>query len=109
MTERTNYRKYGVLQGLILVVIGSYLVGFVIGLQIVANLTSQDTNSPEFVTVHLIIQSNHPTYPLNYSKTSVVPSNLTLIDHLNQTIGPDNWSGTYSESLGWFIEEIFNV
>ncbi|MFW9779940.1 MAG: hypothetical protein ACFFE8_13875 [Candidatus Heimdallarchaeota archaeon] len=109
MTERANYRKYGVLQALVVVVIGSYFVGLVIGLQIVADLTSQDTNSPEFVTINLVIQSNHPNFPLNYSETSVVPANITLIDHLNQTIGSDNWSGRYSEPWGWFIEEIFNV
>jgi hypothetical protein len=94
---------------LVLGIIGSYIFGFAIGLQIMTTLSPQGISPPEFVNIHLIIQSNHPMHPLNYSDSSVIPSNRTLIDHLNRTIGPNNWSGQYYENGGWFIREIFNV
>lgn len=109
MTIRTNLRKYGVLQVLILGVFGGYVLGFSFGLQMVTNLSPQGTSPPEFVTIHLIIQSSHSLYPLDFSNTSVIPANRTLIDHLNRTIGPDNWSGEYFEIGGWLIQEIFSV
>ena len=102
-------RKYGLLQLSLVIIIGLYTIGMAFGMvYFLDSLNSTPSKSPE-VTVTLLIQSDHPDYPINYSKTSVIPSNQTLLDHLNLTIGLENWSGINYGVQGWFINRIFNA
>ncbi len=72
------------------------------------SLNNSPSESP-LVNVTLLIQSNHPDYPINYSNTSTIPINQTLLEHLNLTIGRENWSGINYGPWGWFINRIFNA
>lgn len=100
--------KYWLLQFLIVGVLASYAVGMSVGILLFIESTQPD-QSAENVSVLLIIESKHPSYPLNYSDLSTVPVNLTLIEHINNTIGRENWDGVKYGVAGWFIKRIFNV
>ena len=105
-----NYiRKYGLLQLSLVIILALYTMGMAFGMvYFLDSLNLTPSDSPE-ITVTLLIQSNHPDYPINYSDISTIPINMSLLNHLNLTIGPDNWSGINYGAWGWFINRIFNA
>jgi len=105
-----NYiRKYGLLQLSLVIILALYTIGMAFGMvYFLDSLNFSPSESPE-ITVTLLIQSNHPDYPINYSDTSTIPINMTLLDHLNLTIGRENWSGINYGVWGWFINRLFNA
>ena len=100
--------KYWLLQIITAGVVASYALGMSVGILLLIEST-QPHQPVENVSVLLIIESNHPSYPLNYSDFSTVTVNLTLIEHINNTIGRENWDGVKYGVAGWFIKRIFNV
>jgi len=98
--------KYWLLQTLVIGIIGIYSFG--IGLGFVFLITTPSTHSDR-VSILMIIESNHPSYSFNFSYFDEVPINRTLLDHLNITIGRENWDGRYFGVGGWYIERIFNA
>ena len=106
-----NYyiRKYGLLQLSLVIIFGLYTLGMAFGMvYFLDSFNNPPSKSPK-ITVTLLIQSNHPDYPINYSNTSTIPINQTLLEHLNLTIGRENWSGVNYGVGGWFINRIFNA
>jgi hypothetical protein len=106
MTIIKELTKYWVLQAITIVILGSYIFGMGYGLVLFLNNSPEQTGN---VNVLLIIESNHPEFSFNFSYTSEVPSNYTLIDYLNDTIGSGNWDGTKYNPGGWFVQRIFNA
>ena len=104
-----KYGKYWVLQGLIIGILISYIVGLSIGVLFFMNNFQTNPNTVEKVTVVLIIESLHPSYSFNFTDISLVPVNQTLIGHLNDTIGQENWHGINYGIAGWYIQRIFNA
>ena len=104
-----HIRKYGLLQLSLVIIFTLYTVGMAFGMvYFLDSLNDSSGKSPE-VTVTLLIQSNHSIYPINYSNSSTIPINQSLLDHLNLTIGRENWSGIDYGVSGWFINRIFNA
>ncbi len=101
--------RYWVLQILTIGVVASYAMGMSIGILFFIESIQPSHQSVENVSVLLLIESNHPSYPLNYSDLSSVSVNLTLLEHINNTIGRENWDGVKYGVAGWFIKRIFNV
>ncbi|MFX0150264.1 MAG: hypothetical protein ACFFAJ_05750 [Candidatus Hodarchaeota archaeon] len=102
------FGKYWFLQGFIICIIGSYIVGMGLGIFVVFNSIQSSESSTDTVSILMIIESKHPDYSFNYSYRSEVPYNLSLIEHLNNTIGRENWDGK-KYAGGWFIQRIFNA
>lgn len=104
------FGKYWFLQGFIICIIGSYFLGMSLGFFIVFNNLQTTESSSDTVSILMIIESKHPQYSFNYSYFSEVPNHLSLIEHLNNTIGRENWDGEkYKYAGGWFIQRIFNA
>ena len=101
--------KYWLLQGLIIAIIVSYIFGLGVGIIYVFNNSSSSEQPKEEVTILLLIESNNPEFPINFSSSTVVPINTTLLDHLNNTIGENNWDGVNYGVGGWFIQGLFNI
>jgi len=103
------FGKYWFLQGFIICIIGSYILGMSLGFFIVFNNLQTTESSSNTVSILMIIESKHPQYSFNYSYRSEVPNDLSLIEHLNNTIGQENWDGKKYDIGGWFIQRIFNA
>ena len=104
-----NIRKYALLQISLVIVFGIYTMCMVFGtLYFFESLNNTASNSSE-VTVTLLIQSSHPDYPINFTSTETIPVNRSLLDHLNHTVGKENWSGIDYEIWGWYVNGIFNA
>ena len=107
MTISNIFGKYWLLQALAIGIIGIYSFG--IGFGFVFLFTTTPSTHSDTVSILMIIESNHPFYFFNYSYFDEIPINRTLLDHLNTTIGRENWDGRYYGVGGWFIERIFNA
>ena len=77
-----------------------------VGMMLFFNNSQPKTDT---VNIFLIIESSHPNYTFNYTYESQIPVNRTLLDHLNETIGRDNWDGINYGGAGWFIKRLFNA
>ena len=103
------FGKYWILQGLVIGVVVSYAVGMSIGIVLFINNTQVNQEQVENVSILLIIESHHPTNSFNFSYSSFIAVNLTLIEHLNSTIGWENWDGVNYGAAGWYITRIYNA
>ncbi len=104
-----DFRKYFLFHIFILFVFLSYLILLSFGFYLVFfNPQSVEPSTTE-VEIKLWIISEHPLYPINFSDVSIVPSNLTLLTHLNNTLGSSNWDGKQFASNQWLITRIFNA
>jgi hypothetical protein len=72
------------------------------------SLSDTSSNSSE-ITVTLLIESNHPDIEINFTTTETIPVNTSLLEHLNNTVGEENWSGVDYGIWGWYIDRIFNA
>ena len=102
-------RTYWILQGLIIGVVGCYVVSMSLGILVFVSNSQMDHQNSDTVTILLLIESNHPSYSFNYSFITSVPINQSLIECLNNTIGRENWDGQYYGIGGWFIKRIYNA
>ena len=106
---KNNIRKYALLQISLVIVFGLYTIGMVFGsIYFLSSINDSPSRSSE-VTVTLLVQSNHSDFPINFTSTATIPVNLTLLEHLNNTVGKENWSGTDFGIWGWYVDSIFNV
>jgi hypothetical protein len=105
----SNIRKYGFLQISLVIIFGLYTLGMTFGMVYFFDSFSSPPSEASTVTVTLLIQSNHTDYQISFTNTSIIPINRSLLDHLNLTIGRDNWSGVNYGVYGWFINRIFNA
>ncbi|MHA1968770.1 MAG: hypothetical protein ACW964_13310, partial [Candidatus Hodarchaeales archaeon] len=87
MSFSKELARYWILQGFILLVIVSYILGMAVGMMLFFNNTQPKSDT---VNIFLIIESSHPNYTFNYTYESQIPVNRTLLDHLNETIGREN-------------------
>ncbi len=106
-----KYSSFLPLQIGVLVIVTIYILGLGFGLIAFSDVLFPPRTSPErtTVTVTLIIESTHPDNLFNYTYTNNVSINITLIEHLNNTIGFENWEGRYYTPGGWFVSRIFNA
>lgn len=106
MSFSKELARYWILQGFILLVLVSYVVGMAVGMMLFINNSQPKSDT---VNILLIIESSHPNYTFNYTYESQIPVNRILIDHLNETIGRENWDGDYYVIHGWRIKRLFNA
>ena len=106
---KNNIRKYALLQLSLVIVFGLYTIGMVFGSIYFLNSINDTPSRSSEVTVTLLVQSNRPDFPINFTSTATIPVNLTLLEHLNNTVGKENWSGTDFVIQGWYVDSIFNV
>ena len=106
MNVSKELSQYWILQSVILLILSGYIVGMGTGILLFLNSTQ---TTAETVNILMIIESRHPDYTFNYTYDSKIPKNRTLLDHLNETIGRENWEGEYYGIGGWFIQRIFNA
>ena len=104
-----DIRKYWFFHIFILFVILSYVILLTFGFYLVFLSPEFKEPSTTEVKIHLWVVSEHPLYPINFSDISIIPSNLTLLTHLNNTLGPSNWEGKQFASNQWLITRIFNA
>ena len=102
-------RKYGLLQIALVAIFCLYTFGMTFGTIYFLESLTPTPSSSQYVTINLIIQSNHTDYPINYSHTNQIPINRSLLDHINLTLGRENWSGENYGVYGWFINRLFNA
>ncbi len=105
----SNIRKYGLLQLSLVIIFGLYAIGMVFGSIYFLSSINDSSSGFSEVTVSLLVQSNHPDFPINFTSTATIPVNLPLLEHLNNTVGKENWSGTDFGIQGWYVDSIFNV
>ncbi len=106
MTFFKELSQYWVLQALTIMIIAGYILGMSVGIIYFVNNSQTENDS---VNILLIIESKHPDFTFNFTYSSIVPVNRTLIDHLNETVGPENWDGTKFGVGGWYIQRIYNA
>ena len=111
MNSFQKYSSFIPLQIGVFVIFFIYITGLSFGIIVFSETIFPPKTSPErtSVTVTLFIESTHPDYLFNYTYTSNVSLNISLIEHLNNTIGSDSWEGRYYTPGGWFITRIFNA
>ena len=106
---KNNIRKYALLQISLVIIFGLYAIGMVFGSIYFLNSINDSSSESSEVTVTLLVQSNHPDFPINFTSTATILVNLPLLEHLNNTVGEENWSGTDFGIQGWYVDSIFNV
>ncbi len=106
MSFSKELARYWILQGFILLIVVSYILGMALGMMLFINNSQPKSDN---VNILLIIESSHPNYTFNYTYESRIPVNRTLLNHLNETIGRENWDGQNFGVAGWFIKRIFNA
>lgn len=106
MTFFKELSQYWVLQTFTIMILVGYILGMGVGIVYFINNSQTENDN---VNILLIIESNHPDFTFNFTYNSIVPVNRTLIDHLNETVGPENWDGTKFGVGGWYIQRIFNA
>ena len=106
-----KYTHFIPLQIGILAIFLIYIISLGVSIVLFSNSLFPPIENPErnTVTIHLFIESNHPDNMFNYSYVNNVTKNITLIEHLNNTIGSANWEGRYYTPGGWFVTGIFNA
>ncbi|NHJ03153.1 MAG: hypothetical protein EAX86_13535 [Candidatus Heimdallarchaeota archaeon] len=107
-----KYSKYIPLQAIIIAIFLIYIAGLSFSFIFFAETffpPPDENHEKTYVTINLIIESTHPDYLFNHSYLTNVTINITLIEHLNNTIGIDNWEGRYYTPGGWFVTRIFNA
>ena len=106
---KNNIRKYALLQISLVIVFGLYTIGMVFGSIYFLNSINDTPSRSSEVTVTLLVQSNRPDFSINFTSTATIPVNKTLLEHLNDTVGKENWSGIDHGIWGWYINRIFNA
>ena len=108
-TVFNEIKKYWLFQGGVLVIIIGYIIILGLGITIVLESPFYTTPEAEEVQIHFWAISEHPINHFNFSLASNVPSNITLLEYINQTLGQENWDGVEFPTVGWFIKRIFNA